>query len=180
MAEAEADDEYPEAVIVDSWLPDLDLRVSQGLPRIFSRVDLVTTSGSIAQESRAGLTARSCSMLCAARRTTTRRSGMLCSGAQQKLNPPIPIPGMAGPVARFPRLSAAAPPAFPPQSVSPAAVHRSATAPKIIAHRSDSARRQNRAQVMRAAAGFDWQNAPCMLDVSRRVRLVLAARDPGI
>jgi len=32
---------------------------------------------------------------------------------------------------------------------------------------------------MRAAAGFDG-NAPCMLDVSRRVRLVAPRGDPGI
>jgi len=104
-------------------------RVSQGLPRIFPEVDLVTTSGSIAQESPRGPYRQE--LLYALRRTQDNDTAIWnAAPALNKLNPPID-PRHAGPWP-VPALSAAAPPAFPPQSVSPAAVASSATAPKSL------------------------------------------------
>jgi DNA-binding NtrC family response regulator len=55
QAWAKAEAATPEAVIVDSWLPDLDLaEFLKDFRVFFPEVDLVTTSGSIAQESPRG------------------------------------------------------------------------------------------------------------------------------
>ena len=52
QAWAEAEAALPEAVIVDSWLPDLELaEFLRDFRARFSGVDLVTTSGSVEQES---------------------------------------------------------------------------------------------------------------------------------
>ena len=76
QAWAEAEAAAPEAVIVDSWLPDLDLaEFLKDFRSSFPEVDLVTAGGSSPRRARAGPTARSCSMRCAAPRTPTRRSG---------------------------------------------------------------------------------------------------------
>jgi CheY-like chemotaxis protein len=55
QAWAEAEAAPPEAVIVDSWLPDLDLaEFLKDFRAFFPEVDLVTANGSIAQESPRG------------------------------------------------------------------------------------------------------------------------------
>ena len=55
QAWAEAEAAPPEAIIVDSWLPDLDLaEFLKDFRAFFPEVDLVTASGSIAQESPRG------------------------------------------------------------------------------------------------------------------------------
>ena len=55
QAWAEAERAIPEAVIVDSWLPDLDLaEFLKDFRNHFPDVDLLTASGSVAQESPRG------------------------------------------------------------------------------------------------------------------------------
>jgi CheY-like chemotaxis protein len=55
QAWAEAESARPEAVIVDSWLPDLDLaEFLKDFRRHFPDVDLLTASGTVAQESPRG------------------------------------------------------------------------------------------------------------------------------
>ena len=55
QAWAEAEATYPEAVIVDAWLPDLDLtEFLSDFRASFPDADLVTTSGTTAQESPRG------------------------------------------------------------------------------------------------------------------------------
>ena len=55
QAWAEAEGALPEALIVDSWLPDLDLsEFMRDFRRLFPDVDLLTASGTVAQESPRG------------------------------------------------------------------------------------------------------------------------------
>jgi DNA-binding NtrC family response regulator len=123
-------------------------------------VDLVTTSGSIAQESPRGPYRQE--LLYALRRTQDNDTAIW--NAAPALNKPNALP-------------AAAPPAFPPQSVSPAAVHPQPATPKSLP-----------AAVTLLATSIEPKsserlpdligNAPCMLDVSRRVRLVAPRLTP--
>ncbi len=68
---------HPEAVIVDSWLPDLDLsEFLSDFRGCFPEVDLVTAAGSMRRrESARALSAGTCSTRCAAARKPTPRRG---------------------------------------------------------------------------------------------------------
>ena len=116
QAWAEAESAAPEAVIVDSWLPDLDLaEFLKDFRAFFPEVDLLTTSGAVAQESPRGPYRQE--LLYALRRTQDNDTAIWnAAPALNKLNPP-PDPQRATPWP-VPALPAAASPAFSPQRAS--------------------------------------------------------------
>jgi DNA-binding NtrC family response regulator len=170
---AEAEAAPPEAVIVDSWLPDLDLaEFLKDFRAFFPEVDLVTASGTIAQESPRGPYRQE--LLYALRRSQDNDTAIWnAAPALNTTNPPLdaqhtspwPIPALPSP----------APAAFPPRSASPDGLFphlpqtmpAEAKLPAVIAEPASSER-------LPEMIGY----APCMLEVSRRVRLVAPRSTP--
>jgi DNA-binding NtrC family response regulator len=175
QAWAEAESSAPEAVIVDSWLPDLELaEFLKDFRTFFPEVDLLTTSGSVAQESPRGPYRQE--LLYALRRTQDNDTAVWnAAPALNKLSSPTdPQQGGSWPV---PALPAAAPLAFPPQSVSPDEAHFQPAAPKplpIVMTLPIASIEPKSNERLPDLIG----NAPCMLDVSRRVRLVAPRSTP--
>jgi len=175
QAWAEADAATPEAVIVDSWLPDLNLaEFLKDFRAFFPEVDLVTTCGSVAQESPRGPYRQE--LLYALRRTQDNDTAIWnATPALNRFNPALD-PCHAGPLP-VSALPAVAPLPLPPHSVSPAEAHPEPAAPK-----------PSPVAVTLPVSGIDAKccerlpdligNAPCMLDVSRRVRLVAPRPTP--
>jgi DNA-binding NtrC family response regulator len=175
QAWAEAEAAAPEAVIVDSWLPDLDLgEFLKDFRVFFPEVDLVTTCGSVAQESPRGPYRQE--LLYALRRTQDNDTAIWnAAPALNKLNPP-PDLGDVGP-RPVSSLPAVVPPALPALSVLQAEAHPEPAAPKSFS-----------VAMTLPASGTDPRscerlpdligNAQCMLDVSRRVRLVAPRPTP--
>jgi DNA-binding NtrC family response regulator len=175
QAWAEAESAAPEAVIVDSWLPDLDLaEFLKDFRAFFPEVDLLTTSGSITQESPRGPYRQE--LLYALRRTQDNDTAIWnAAPALNSLNPP-PDSNQATPWP-IPAIPAAAPPAFPPQSVSPEEAHSQSATPKplpIVMTLPVTGIEPKSCERLPDLIG----NAPCMIDVSRRVRLVAPRSTP--
>jgi DNA-binding NtrC family response regulator len=173
QAWAEAESALPEAVIVDSWLPDLDLaEFLKDFRSQFPDVDLVTASGSIAQESPRGPYRQE--LLYALRRSQDTDTAIWnAAPALNKPNPPLDV--MSAHAWPIPSFSSGTPPVFPPQSVTSAAIHPSfphaapaAAAPPAPAAEPASSER------LPELIGY----APCMLEVSRRIRLVAPRSTP--
>jgi DNA-binding NtrC family response regulator len=167
QAWAEAESSLPEAVIVDTWLPDLDLaEFLMDFHTKFPDVDLVTASGSITQESPRGPYRQE--LLYALRRTQDNDTAIWnAAPALNKTNPPLD--SLSGNVWPIPSLPTVARQAFPPQSISFEATHPS------FAHAMPAAARQPAPATEPASSerlpeliGY----APCMIEVSRRIRLV--------
>jgi len=173
QAWAEAESSLPEAVIVDSWLPDLDLaEFLMDFRSKFPDVDLVTASGSITQESPRGPYRQE--LLYALRRTQDNDTAIWnAAPALNKTKPPLDtMNANAWPI---PSLPSVARQAFPSQSVSSAAIHPSyphgmltAAGQPVPATEPASSER------LPELIGF----APCMLEVSRRIRLVASRSTP--
>jgi DNA-binding NtrC family response regulator len=173
QAWAEAELSLPEAVIVDSWLPDLDLaEFLMDFRTKFPDVDLVTASGSITQESPRGPYRQE--LLYALRRTQDNDTAIW--NAAPSLNKPNPtLDTMSGHAWPIPSLPSAARQAFPSQSVTSAAIHPSfphgmpaAAGQPVPATEPASSER------LPELIGY----APCMLEVSRRIRLVAPRSTP--
>jgi DNA-binding NtrC family response regulator len=172
QAWAEAESSEPEAVIVDSWLPDLDLaEFLKDFRSQFPDVDLVTASGSIAQESPRGPYRQE--LLYALRRSQDNDTAIWNTAPTlTKANPPLEA--HAWPVVTPSSLT---PPAFPPQSVTAAAIHPQSTLPRstaIGAAPRDTGSESGSSERLPELIGL----APCMLEVSRRVRLVAPRSTP--
>ena len=157
QAWAEAETTPPEAIIVDSWLPDLDLaEFLKDFRGSFPQVDLVTAGGvSRPRRARAAPTARSCSMPCGAARTPTRRRGMRrprsISRGQASDSDACRIPGRA--CRQTMRRDAAAAAQSPGPDPKPVATLRAGSArPQTHAGWEPS-------RLERAAAGTDRQRA---------------------
>jgi DNA-binding NtrC family response regulator len=171
QAWAEAESSQPEAIIVDSWLPDLDLaEFLKDFRSQFPDVDLVTAGGSIAQESPRGPYRQE--LLYALRRSQDNDTAIWNTApALNKPNPPL---APVWPVSAQPNQ---APPAFPPQSVTSAAIHPQSAPPHIApvgtAHSSNTIESAS-SERLPELIGV----APCMLEVSRRVRLVAPRSTP--
>jgi DNA-binding NtrC family response regulator len=172
---AEAQTTQPEAVIVDSWLPDLDLaEFLKDFRGSFPDVDLITASGSIAQESARGPYRQE--LLYALRRTQDNDTAIW--NAAPSLNSPKP-PQSAGHANPWPVPSL-------PEGVVQMPVHERIAAPLTHAH---SEVPQAHAVVMNMPApakAADCSerlpeligNEPCMLEISRRIRLVAPRSTP--
>ena len=165
----EAELAQPEAVIVDSWLPDLDLKeFLDDFRERFPAVDLVTASGSTAAESPRGPYRQE--LLYALRRSQDTDSAAWN-------NAPSLVPREAGAGPRLP----AHPPAVPAPVVAlpasrpeaPAVEARAASAPGAQAG-PESAHEASATERLPELIG----NASCMLEVSRRIRLVAPRSTP--
>jgi DNA-binding NtrC family response regulator len=158
QAWAEAESAAPEAVIVDSWLPDLDLNEFLKDFRVtFPQVDLVTTGGSTTQESPRGPYRQE--LLYALRRSQdgdTAIWNVAPDFAAEALAAAAPLASLPGQTALSKR-----PQAEPAQPL----------AKRTEVPASGDARLGDR---LLELVG----NAACMLEVSRRIRLVAPRMTP--
>jgi DNA-binding NtrC family response regulator len=175
QAWAEAGVAQPEAIIVDSWLPDLDLaEFLKDFRAFYPEVDLVTASGSIAQESPRGPYRQE--LLYALRRSQDNDTAIW--NAAPALDKPNQLPDHlhANPWP-VPSLAEIAPPAFPPHSASPDVIYSHAGLPLTIPAEADLP-----ASVVEPASSERLPEmigyAPCMIEISRRVRLVAPRSTP--
>jgi DNA-binding NtrC family response regulator len=175
QAWAHAQEAQPEAFIVDSSLPDLDLsEFLKDFRAFFPEVDLVTASGTVAQESPRGPYRQE--LLYALRRS--QESDTAIWNAAPASNKPNSFVNSRH-VSPWPASASAAmePPAFPPQSVLPAAIHSqpSVSDPAPVTN-AENANAVDPASCERLPELIG--NANCMLEVSRRVRLVAPRLTP--
>jgi DNA-binding NtrC family response regulator len=164
---AETDVSTPEAIVIDSWLPDLEMaEFLKDFRKYYPEVDLVTASGTFAQESPRGPYRQE--LLYALRRSQDTDTAawntapaMEATSRQTSREATDPVSGSTGASARetvggeTPRQEAL--PAAPDESVV------SAGAPRL--------------QTFSPLPEFIG-NAPCMLEVSRRIRLVAPRATP--
>lgn len=153
QAWAESESSLPEAVIVDSWLPDLDLaEFLKDFRSSFPQVDLVTAGGSEPDHGPRGPHRQE--LLYALRRSQdTDTAAWNSASAAVATMESSPRPGTVIPIAAEPRQHQAIPfPSNQPEQAPQAAnVER---LPELIG------------------------NAPCMIEISRRVRLVAPRLTP--
>ena len=175
QAWAEAEAALPEAVIVDSWLPDLNLsEFLKDFRTFFPEVDLVTASGSIAQESPRGPYRQE--LLYALRRSQDNDTAIWNAAPSLDKQDPLPDHLHANP---WPGsvLPDAEPPAFPPLNAGPAGIFN-----HPISTRATAAETGLPAVDVEPASSERLPEiigyAPCMLEVSRRVRLVAPRSTP--
>jgi len=174
QAWAEAESALPEAVIVDSWLPDLDLgEFLKDFRSHFPEVDLLTASGSIAQESPRGPHRQE--LLYALRRSQDTDTAIW--NTAPALNMPmhsndllragsiaITVPAGTTP---FTALSSGSTQEAQPSLGQPRTLPAEATLPAV---RVETAKTERLPELI----GY----APCMLEVSRRIRLVAPRSTP--
>src|ERR1035438_2213145 len=130
QAWAEAESSAPEAVIVDSWLPDLDLaEFLKDFRAFYPEVDLVTASGSIGQESQRGPYRQE--LLYALRRSQDNDTAIWNAAPALDTPSQLPDPLHANPWP-IPTIPSQAPPAFPPQSASPDGLYPLPSIPHTI------------------------------------------------
>jgi len=158
----------PEAVIVDSWLPDLDLEeFVKDFRRHFPEVDLVTASGSAAAESPRGPYRQE--LLYALRRTQDSDSAAwngAAATAQRETSPPAKLT----PPPAVPRSAIALPAAkAEPMAGEGHGISIAAPSPAPSASREISL-----AERLPELVG----HAACMLEISRRIRLVAPRSTP--
>jgi DNA-binding NtrC family response regulator len=175
QAWAEAEAAPPEAIIVDSWLPDLDLaEFLKDFRGSFPLVDLVTAGISSAEESPRGPYRQE--LLYALRRSQdTDTAAWNTAPALSCSNPaaggffsdswPIAAPARAFPAASAPRIALPAPSSTQRGPVTIASI-RSETSNRV-----DEAQSSGRLPELIG-------NAACMLEISRRVRLVAPRLTP--
>jgi DNA-binding NtrC family response regulator len=174
QAWAEAEATAPEAIIVDSWLPDLDLaEFLKDFRGQFPDVDLVTASGSVAQESPRGPYRQE--LLYALRRSQDNDTAIW--NAAPALNAPMNAPKM--PSSDPLHTSTWPVPALPPLNASPTAA---------TVHSQPSLFRTTPTEMDMSASNIEQMNserlpeligyAPCMLEISRRIRLVAPRSTP--
>ena len=169
QAWAEAQATTPEAVIVDSWLPDLDLAEFLKDFRVsFPEVDLVTATGTTAQESPRGPYRQE--LLYALRRSQDNDTAIW--NAAPALNKPsqLPDPLKANlwPVLAIPFQALTA---FSLQSALPDVTYSHASLPHtlpVVVDPPSAGVEPASSERLPEMIGY----APCMLEVSRRVRLV--------
>ncbi len=171
----EAEAAAPEAVIVDSWLPDLDLaEFLRDFRGRFPAVDLVTAAGAIAQESPRGPYRQE--LLYALRRSQDNDTA-IWKAAPALDKPRAPLDSLHAPPWPPPALAAAAPPASPPQGAAPAAIDSRPISPQAVpAAVNLSAPGAALASSERLPELIGY--APCMIEISRRIRLVAPRSTP--
>jgi DNA-binding NtrC family response regulator len=177
---SEAEAAHPEAVIVDSWLPDLDLSefLSDFRGR-FPGVDVVTAEGSSAEESPRGPYRQE--LLYALRRsqesdTAVWNAAPAMDASRTVLElPKLELPKTDLPEPVHPAESAATD--FAARQAAPTAPSLAASAAKTVSIRAElppSAAGAGSAERLPEMVG----NSSCMLEVSRRVRLVAPRMTP--
>jgi DNA-binding NtrC family response regulator len=171
QAWAEAEDAIPEAVIVDSWLPDLDLaEFLHDFRDRFPLVDLVTTAGSLTQEGPRGPYRQE--LLYALRRS--QDTDTAAWNLAPEFNGFETAPGRTA--AGLPPAAAVAP-SSALQDKLPAVVPMPQAPAKTIPMRIElPGRASQQAETERLPEMIG--NAACMLEISRRVRLVAPRLTP--
>jgi DNA-binding NtrC family response regulator len=176
QAWAEAELAPPEAIIVDSWLPDLDLaEFLQDFRAHFPDVDLVTTSGVIAQESPRGPYRQE--LLYALHRSQDNDTAIWnAAPALNRPNSPqdsMLTPSWPLPVAPVALPAAGAMTGGAPAAILPRPIPLQASIAGVELH-SAPAIEPASCERLPELIGF----APCMLEVSRRIRLVAPRSTP--
>ncbi|MGA3082957.1 MAG: sigma-54 dependent transcriptional regulator [Terracidiphilus sp.] len=169
QAWAEAEAAAPEAVIVDSWLPDLELaEFLKDFRAQFPGVDLVTANGSITEESPRGPYRQE--LLYALRRSQDNDTA-IWNAAPALDKPKLPLEALPASTWPRPDHASAAPPASPPRSAEPAGTH-----PKTrpLRRATDVVNQPDSSERLPELIG----DAPVMLEVSRRIRLVAPRSTP--
>jgi DNA-binding NtrC family response regulator len=162
QAWAEAESAAPEAVIVDSWLPDLDLaEFLRDFRSHFPNVDLLTASGTVALESPRGPHRQE--LLYALRRSQDTDTA-IWNAAPELENPKSKCDSHAGQSA------------LPPHSVAPAAMLPQRMEPLAFPTETGSALKKEHASSERLPELIGY--APCMIEISRRIRLVAPRSTP--
>jgi DNA-binding NtrC family response regulator len=162
QAWAEAEATPPEAVVVDSWLPDLELaEFLKDFREFFPEVDLVTTGAASSEESPRGPYRQE--LLYALRRSQDTDT------AAWNTAPPL---GQTG------RTHADAWPLPAAPAVKCASIPAPGTLPGAAVPAKDEAQVKTHAAVACDRLPELIGNAPCMLEVSRRVRLVAPRSTP--
>ena len=169
----EAATSLPEALIVDSWLPDLDLaEFLADFRSQFPEVDLVTTGSSTAQESPRGPYRQE--LLYALRRSQDNDTAIWNAAPSLDGANPVQDLTLAG-AWPLPSLPAQTLPASAPQSESAAAMHAHPSSKQTAAESTVSAAVEPASsERLPELIGY----APCMLEVSRRIRLVAPRSTP--
>jgi DNA-binding NtrC family response regulator len=168
---AQAEATPPEAIIVDSWLPDLDLgEFLKDFRGSFPEVDLVTSDGTHAQESPRGPYRQE--LLYALRRTQDTDTAAWNSAPV--LDGPNPASGGMR-ISPRPDTAHAAPTACAPQGV-PIVLPQAHSVPAMAVPVELPSQTKAAATVERLPELIG--NAPCMLEVSRRIRLVAPRSTP--
>ena len=172
QAWTEAEAALPDAVIVDSWLPDLDLGEFLGeFKERFPEVDLVTAAGNVAAESPRGPYRQE--LLYALRHCQeTDTAAWNAAPAIGKSDREIARPESLNPADASLAASASAPCSFTPLLPSlPAGTGKTIS---IQSGRTAQGVEPNPSDRLPDLVG----NAACMLEVSRRVRLVAPRMTP--
>ncbi|MGD1108057.1 MAG: sigma-54 dependent transcriptional regulator [Terracidiphilus sp.] len=168
----EAEAAHPEAVIVDSWLPDLDLgEFLSDFRGKYPGVDVVTAEGSSADESPRGPYRHE--LLYALRRSQENDTAVWNAAPAMDAARTV----MELPKTLRPAESPATDPAVGARRAAQIVASLAASAPKTVPIRvgsTSSAAEACSAERLPEMVG----NAPCMLEVSRRVRLVAPRMTP--
>jgi len=177
QAWAEAEAALPEAVIVDAWLPDLELaEFLKDFRKAFPVVDLVTTGGTHTQESPRGPYRQE--LLYALRRSQDTDTAAW-NTAPALNRPAAPLPHALAdsrPVSSNQHATAGRP-ALPMQETSLAKALPGPGLPAWAgppAHRPPRSGPCSSAERLPELIGY----APCMLEISRRIRLVAQRSTP--
>ncbi len=176
QAWTEAETAAPEAVIVDSWLPDLDLvEFLKDFRSFFPEVDLVTADGAICHESPRGPHRQE--LLYALRRSQDTDTAAW--------NTAPALPGANPAVGRTSSLTHAETQSIPasknpiPKAHSAAQSSEQSNAGVVIARPvADSLPAKAKEPATSERLPELVGNAPCMLEVSRRIRLVAPRSTP--
>ena len=174
QAWSEAESAPPEAMIVDSWLPDLDLgEFLSDFRRRFPNVDVVSSSGSSLQESPRGPYRQE--LLYALRRTQDTDTAAWNLAPALKIPSPAVVHSASWPPAHSPAAIPAGV-AAPPAQSAPAltAAGPSKTVPIRGGSPPPGGPELSSVDRLPELVG----NAPCMVEVSRRIRLVAPRMTP--
>jgi DNA-binding NtrC family response regulator len=185
QAWAEAESSPFEAMIVDSWLPDLDVNeFLKDFRGTFPQVDLVTSNGSTQQEGPRGPYRQE--LLYAMRRSQDTDTAAWNTAPSLHAPPGDPASSFARATAPAYAESMAHVSALPAIPARPVPIRPDSMRPDPM--RPDSMRIDPPAHAETAAAHGDpgspellpelVGNAPCMIEVSRRVRLVAPRMTP--
>jgi len=165
QAWTEAEAALPDAVIVDSWLPDLDLgEFLREFKGRFPEVDLVTAAGNVAAESPRGPYRQE--LLYALRRCQETDTAAWNTIPSLQASDTEPAPARtAAPAHAAPRNFTPLLPVLPPAAGKTTSIQTGPTAQGVELNACDR---------LPELVG----NAACMLEISRRVRLVAARMTP--
>ena len=163
----------PEAIIVDSWLPDLDLaEFLKDFRGTFPQVDLVTASGSSPEESPRGPYRQE--LLYALRRCQdTDTAAWNTAPALSRVNT-TPGPALAD---SEPAVADAVAPVMVAQAAADAPIHLQTVPAKTIPIRADAATPGSDPASSERLPDMIG-NAPCMIEIGRRVRRVAPRLTP--